>query len=70
MQIPEGTKFVTLDGFEICILCHEKADPPVLFSTHIDAREGYAKGSGQTCTNTKLCEERRNKKTVSHCQEL
>ena len=58
MSIPEGTKFVTLDGFEICILCHEKADPPVLFSTPIDQRIGYIECSGQTCSNIKLCQER------------
>lgn len=69
MQIPSGTKFVTSDGFEICVLCLEKADPPVLFSAHIDERAGYVEGCGQTCANTKLCEERRNKRTVSQRQE-
>lgn len=60
MNIPKGTKFVTPDGFEVCVLCFEKADPPVRYSTHIDERIGYIEGSGQTCTNTKLCEERQN----------
>lgn len=59
MQVLEGTKFVTPDGFEVCVLCLEKADPSVLFSTHIDQRAGYVEGSGQTCINTKLCSERR-----------
>lgn len=59
MQVPEGTKFVTSDGFEVCVLCLEKADPPVLFSTHIDQRAGYIEGSGQTCVNMKICSERR-----------
>lgn len=61
MRIPEGTKFVTPDGFEICVLCLEKADPPVLYSTHIDERTGYVEGCGQTCTNIKLCEERQKR---------
>lgn len=58
MRIPKETKYVTSDGFEVCILCLEKADPPVLFSTHVDYRAGYIEGCGQTCTNTKLCKER------------
>lgn len=65
MEIQSETKFVTSDGFEICVLCYEKAEPPVLFSTHIDARAGYVEGCGQICANTKLCEERRNKKLPS-----
>lgn len=69
MRVPEGTKFVTPDGFEVCVLCLEKANPPILFSTHIDARIGYIEGSGQTCANTTLCEERQNKRTVSRRQE-
>ncbi len=62
MLIPEGTKFVDSDGFEICVLCHEKADPPMLFSTPIDYRAGYVECSGQTCANTKLCQERQRVK--------
>lgn len=58
MAIPKGTLNVTSDGFEICVLCQEKADPPVLFSTHVDMRIGYIEGCGQTCSNTKICEER------------
>lgn len=65
MRIPDGTKFVTPNGFEICVLCLEKADPPVLYSTHIDERAGYVEGCGQTCANTKLCEERQKKKSQS-----
>lgn len=61
MQIPEGIKFVTSDGFEVCVLCHEKADPPVRFETYVDQRIGYIEGCGQTCANTKLCEKRRIK---------
>ena len=61
MSIPKGTKFVTPDGFEICVLCREKADPPVLFTTHIDDRVGYVEGVGQTCANTKLCKERQRR---------
>jgi len=64
VQIPPGTKFVTPDGFEICILCLEKADPPVRFDTHIDERMGYVEGSGQTCTNKTLCEARQRPKVV------
>lgn len=62
MTVPEGTKFVTSDGFEVCILCLEKADPPVRFETHIDHRAGYVEGCGQTCANTELCKERKTKK--------
>ena len=60
-SIPAGTKYVTSDGFEVCVLCQEKAEPPVLFSTPVDYRAGYIDGSGQTCTNTELCEERQRK---------
>ena len=62
MLIPDGTKFVDSDGFEICILCREKAEPPVLFRTSVDARTGYIEGCGQTCVNTKLCQERQRTK--------
>ena len=62
MQIPEGTKNVTLDGYEICILCSEKAEPPVLFNTPVDQRTGYVEGCGQTCANTELCHAKRDKK--------
>ncbi len=55
-------QFVDSDGFEICILCLEKAEPPVLFSTPIDYRVGYVEGSGQTCANVKLCQERQKRK--------
>jgi hypothetical protein len=58
MSIPEGTKFVDPDGFEICILCYQKAEPPVLFSTLVDQRIGYIEGCGQTCANTELCQKR------------
>lgn len=64
MQIPEDTKLVTPDGFEICVLCLEKADPPVLYSTDVSQRAGYIEGGGQTCTNMVLCNERRNKKPL------
>lgn len=63
-QIPPGTKFVTSDGYEICILCHERAEPPVRYSTHIDFRAGFVEGSGQTCTNKTLCEERQRQKRL------
>lgn len=59
--IPLGTKYVTPDGYEICILCHEKTEPPVKFNTHIDFRAGYIEGAGQTCLNKKLCEERQRR---------
>ncbi len=58
MLIPEGTKFVTPDGFEICVLCLEKTEPPVAFHTPVDQRIGYIDMCGQTCANTKLCQER------------
>ena len=64
MSIFKGTGFVTLEGFEICILCLEKADPPVLFSTSIDLRIGYVEGSGQTCADTRRCQERQRVKLI------
>jgi len=64
MEVPKGTKFVDPDGFEICVLCLEKADQPVLFSTPVDQRMGYVEGCGQTCANTKLCQERRQRKLI------
>lgn len=60
MAIPAETKNVTPDGFEVCILCQEKADPPVRFETPVYQRSGYVEGAGQTCTNTQLCQERQN----------
>lgn len=62
MKVVEETKFVTSDGFEICVLCLEKADPAVLFNTDITERAGYIEGCGQTCTNKKLCRERQTKR--------
>ncbi|MBI2677018.1 MAG: hypothetical protein HYX21_03695 [Candidatus Yanofskybacteria bacterium] len=62
MLIPKGTKNVTPDGFEICVLCSEKAEPPVLFSTPVDQRVGYVDGCGQTCADTKVCQERRQER--------
>lgn len=67
-RIPKGTKFVTPDGFEICVLCYEKADPPVRFETSVNQRMGYVEGSGQTCANTELCQERQ-KRRLSRVQE-
>ncbi len=63
MQISEGIKNVTPDGFEICVLCFEKAEPPVLFNTPVDQRIGYIEGCGQTCGDTKLCQERQEKRS-------
>ena len=70
MRIPMGIKGVTQDGFEICVLCSEKAEPSVLFSTPIDQRTGYVEMCGQTCANIKLCQERqeRNKRRKNGSQ--
>lgn len=68
MQVPEGAKFVTPDGFEICVLCLEKADPPVLFNTDITERAGYIEGCGQTCTNKRLCRKRQTKRLSGNRQ--
>lgn len=70
MQIPSGIKFVNPDGFEVCVLCHEKADPPVLFSACVDERAGYVEGCGQTCANTALCKERRSKKSLLNTEGI
>lgn len=44
------------DGFiryDKCVICGQES--PYLYSTHIDLREGYVEGVGQTCFQSKIC---------------
>lgn len=45
--------FVTPEGKEICVLCHEETD--VDFATPVDRRQHYVEGNGQHCE--KCCRE-------------
>ena len=49
--------FVSPEGKEICVVCHEETD--VDFATDISARQHYAEGCGQHCVKCcqkfKLC---------------
>lgn len=41
------------DEYDTCIECGKKT--PYLIKTHIDLREGYIEGFGQTCFNPNAC---------------
>lgn len=52
-ELRAKAKFVTPDGKEICVVCHEETD--VDFATPVDQRQHYVRGCGQHCE--KCCQE-------------
>jgi hypothetical protein len=47
-QIPD------YNSYDKCVICGKES--PYKVSTHIDMRNGYVEGVGQTCFNPKECE--------------
>ena len=45
--------FKMSNDYDICIQCGKTS--PYLKTTHIDLREGYLEGVGQTCFNPNVC---------------
>ncbi len=44
--------FVSEDGFDLCVLCETKTEYKT--TTHIDLRDRYIEGVGQTCSKCYL----------------